>query len=152
MKASINSVHSGSQARGILRGQDGFTLIEILISTLVLVAAIVTIYIGVVYAEQQLLNNYRDRVASLLASGELEMQNFYFKRSNGFRMHSGKDVVIDVLPRNKVLNGRLSIDRKRDTEFSGGSLLEYQYLLVTVKWIDPKSGKERYVTMREDYY
>lgn len=136
----------------MLRNENGFTLIEVLISTLVLVASIVTIYIGIVYAERQVLNNYRDRVATLLASGELELQNYHYNRSNSFRLHSGKDVVIDNLPKNKVLYGRLTIELKRDTEFSGGTLLSYSYLLVKVAWLDPATRTERYITLREDYY
>ena len=127
-------------------------MIEALISTFVLVMVIVTIYTGVVYAEKQVLNNYRDRVASLLASGELELQQYYHRTSNNFRLHSGKDVLIDNLPRNRVLTGRLTIELKRDTEFASGSLYEFRYLVVTVRWMDPGTQTERSITMREDYY
>jgi len=152
MIASNNSVRSGSQVFGTLGSQDGFTLIEVIISVVILAMVIVTIYIGIIYAETQILNNYRDRVATLLASGELEMQQYYYSKVNGFRMHSGKDVVIDKLPKNKVLMGRLTIELKKDTEFAGGQLYDFRYLLVTVRWKDPGTKKERFITMREDYY
>lgn len=152
MIASNNSVRSGSQVFGTLGSQDGFTLIEVIISVVILAMVIVTIYIGIIYAETQILNNYRDRVATLLASGELEMQQYYYSKVNGFRMHSGKDVVIDKLPKNKVLMGRLTIELKKDTEFAGGQLYDFRYLLVTVSWKDPGNKKERFITMREDYY
>ncbi len=137
---------------GTLGSQDGFTLIEVIISVVILAMVIVTIYIGIIYAETQILNNYRDRVATLLASGELEMQQYYYSKVNGFRLHSGKDVVIDKLPKNKVLMGRLTIELKKDTEFAGGQLYDFRYLLVTVRWKDPGTKKERFITMREDYY
>lgn len=137
---------------GTLGSQDGFTLIEVIISVVILAMVIVTIYIGIIYAETQILNNYRDRVATLLASGELELQQYYYSKVNGFRMHSGKDVVIDKLPKNKVLMGRLTIELKKDTEFAGGQLYDFRYLLVTVRWKDPGTKKERFITMREDYY
>jgi prepilin-type N-terminal cleavage/methylation domain-containing protein len=152
MIASNNSVRSGSQVFGTLGSQDGFTLIEVIISVVILAMVIVTIYIGIIYAETQILNNYRDRVATLLASGELELQQYYYSKVNGFRMHSGKDVVIDKLPKNKVLMGRLTIELKKDTEFAGGQLYDFRYLLVTVRWKDPGTKKERFITMREDYY
>lgn len=126
---------------GTLGSQDGFTLIEVIISVVILAMVIVTIYIGIIYAETQILNNYRDRVATLLASGELEMQQYYYSKVNGFRMHSGKDVVIDKLPKNKVLMGRLTIELKKDTEFAGGQLYDFRYLLVTVRWKDPGDRK-----------
>jgi prepilin-type N-terminal cleavage/methylation domain-containing protein len=152
MIARNNSVRSGSQVFGTLGSQDGFTLIEVIISVVILAMVIVTIYIGIIYAETQILNNYRDRVATLLASGELEMQQYYYSKVNGFRLHSGKDVVIDKLPKNKVLMGRLTIELKKDTEFAGGQLYDFRYLLVTVRWKDPGTKKERFITMREDYY
>lgn len=152
MIARNNSVRSGSQVFGTLGSQDGFTLIEVIISVVILAMVIVTIYIGIIYAETQILNNYRDRVATLLASGELEMQQYYYSKVNGFRLHSGKDVVIDKLPRNRTLMGRLTVELKKDTEFAGGQLYDFRYLLVTVRWKDPGTKKERFITMREDYY
>ena len=152
MIASNNSVRSGSQRLDNLRSQGGFTLIEVLVSVVILAAVIVTIYIGIIYAEKTILNKYRDRVATLLASGELELQHYYYAKLNGFRLHSGKNVVIDKLPRNKTLMGRMTIELKEDTDVAGGQLFEMKYLIVTVRWTDPGTRKVRFITLREDYY
>ncbi len=146
------SASSGSQLSGIVRSQKGFTLIEALLTTLVIVGIIVTIYTGIMYAENQVTQNYRGRVATLLASGELEMQHFYYVQTKNFRPFSGKDVVIDYLGKGKALPGRMTMDISRGSELAGGRLLNFNYLVVTVSWVDPQSKKVRSISVREDYY
>jgi len=156
MDNSVNersfSAHSGSQLFATLKSQKGMTLIEVMVTTLILVAVVVAIYIGVMYAENQITQNYRDRVATLLASGELEMQHYYYSTSQTFRTFNRKDVVIDRLPRNKFLTGNLSVAVKNDTEYAAGRVYDLKYLTAKVSWVDPKTKKERFITLREDYY
>ncbi|MDZ4121994.1 MAG: hypothetical protein U1C33_06205, partial [Candidatus Cloacimonadaceae bacterium] len=52
-----------------LQNEKGVTLLEVMVTSIVIVATILSIYIGVVYAEKQVLRNYHDRVATLKASG-----------------------------------------------------------------------------------
>ncbi len=148
----IYSALSGSQLSATLKSEKGITLIEALVTVAILVGVVVTIYIGVIYAENQIMQNYRDRVATLLASGELEMQHYYYSTSQTFRPFTRKDVIIDYLPRNKVLMGNLSISIKKDTEYAAGQVYNMAYLIAKVSWIDPKTRKERFITLREDYY
>ena len=55
----------------ILRQARGFTLIEALVLVVVLVILITSLYIGIIYAEKTLANNYRDRVVMQLLAGHL---------------------------------------------------------------------------------
>lgn len=146
------SAPSGSHLSGILRSQNGFTLIEALVTAVVIVGIILAIYTGIIYAENQVTQNYRDRVATLLASGELEMQHFYYVQTKTFRPFNGKDVVVDYLGKNKALTGKMNMDIKRGSELAGGRLLNFNYLVVSVSWVDPKTKKVRSISVREDYY
>ena len=155
MDKTINQRHfsaSGSQLNGILKSQNGFTLIEALITAAVIVGIIVAIYTGIMYAENQILQNYRDRVATLLASGELEMQHYYYVQTKSFRPFTNKDVVIDFLGKNKALMGKMNMEILRGSELASGRLLTFNYLVVKVSWVDPKTKKSRYISVREDYY
>jgi len=153
MKSNTNSVHSGSHMFAPLLSDKGFTLVEVLVSTLVLVVSIITIYIGIVYAESQVTNNYRDRVASLLASGELELQHYYFVNRGGFNLHHGTDVLIQDLPRNRRLMGRMTVDTRQENDNNvAGVALKITVLEVKVEWRDPNTNKLRFIKMREDYY
>ena len=80
-----NKANSG--AFELLRAQGGFTLVEALVLTLVIVVLVVSVYIGVVFAEKQLLVNYRDRVATLLVAGELEMEYYRSSRRRPTSSH-----------------------------------------------------------------
>jgi hypothetical protein len=53
--------------RGILASQGGYTLIAVIVEATVLLVSFLGLYIGIVYAEAQLIQNYRTRVATLLA-------------------------------------------------------------------------------------
>lgn len=138
---------------GLVRSEHGFTLVEVLVSTLVLVVSIITIYIGIVYAESQVTNNYRDRVASLLASGELELQHYYFVKRGGFNLHNGADVLIQELPRNRRLMGRMTVSTREENDNNvAGVALKITVLEVKVQWRDPQTDELHFIKMREDYY
>lgn len=130
----------------------GLTLIEALVLVLVIVILVISIYIGVVFAEKQLVTNYRDRVATLLVTGELEMEYYRRTRNQPFLLHNGTEFVIDELGKNKVLTGRMTIELRRGQESSNEQLLDFVYLVATLTWRDPFTKEQRYIRMREDYF
>lgn len=139
-------------ALDLLHRQSGITLLEALVLMLVIVILVVSVYIGIVYAEKQLLTNYRDRVATLLVAGELEMEYYRHSRNQPFELQVNRQYVLDQLDRDHVLNAYMTIERKSAQESSNQQLLNFQYLEATLKWIDPANNKERYIKMREDYF
>lgn len=141
-----------SRPQDCVRNQQGFTLIEALVLTAVIVILVVSVYIGVVYAEKTLVTNYRDRVASLLIAGELEMEYYRYSRSRPFLLQQGTEYLIDEMDKGKTLKGRMYVDLKRGKETSNERLLDYVYLEATLVWKDPLTKKDRYVRMREDYF
>lgn len=136
----------------LLRKQSGMTLIESLVLMLVVVILIVSVYIGVVFAEKQLLINYRDRVATLLVSGELDMEYYRHSRSKPFELQTNRTYVLDDLDGAKKLKGLMTIKMTRAQESSNEKQLDYIYLEATLKWVDTISNKERFIRMREDYF
>lgn len=143
---------ANSKAFELLRSQGGFTLMEALVLTLVIVILVVSIYIGVVYAEKQLLINYRDRVATLLVTGELEMEYYRSSRKRPFELQQGREYVLDEVGKSGTLKGRMTIELKHGIESSNEQVINFQYLEATLRWMDTTTKKERYIRMREDYF
>ena len=65
----------------ILQSDGGFTLISVLMEGLIIAVAFIGLYIGILYAEATLVENYHNRVAILHASGELDYQMLYIERT-----------------------------------------------------------------------
>ncbi len=134
------------------------TLLEVLVTSLIIVFTLMSIYIGVVYAEKTVLQNYRDRAATLLASGELEQIYYNFSTMyNGnpalIPNRYSKDVVIDLLPKNKKLTGRLLMEKTFQNEFVSGSMIRAYVVNITIEWKEPTSSMaKRSIVLREDYY
>lgn len=141
----------------LLSNERGVTLLEILVTTIVLAVLVLTVYIGIQYAEKQSVQNYRNRVASLMVSGELERQYFINKFNarqdqNRFEIYGNREVVLDYVGRNQPLIAKQSVGRQMGTEFNGAQQYQFNYITARVEWIDPFSGKTHYIQMREDYY
>jgi prepilin-type N-terminal cleavage/methylation domain-containing protein len=141
----------------LLSNERGVTLLEILVTTIVLSVLVLTIYIGIEYAEKQSIQNYRNRAASLIVSGELERQYFINKFNarqdqNRFQVFNNREVVLDYIGRNQPLLAKHSVRRQSGTEFNGAQQYEFNYITSRVEWIDPFSGKTHFIQMREDYY
>lgn len=141
----------------LLNNERGVTLLEILVTTMVLAVLVLTIYIGIQYAEKSSTQNYRNRAASLLASGELERQYFINKFNargdqNRFEVFSGREVVLDYIKKGEPLLAKLSLSRNTGTEFNGAQQYEFNYLIARVEWEDPSTGKVHFIQMREDFY
>lgn len=149
---STNHSMPGKGPLGILKNPGGLTLIELIVLMAVMVVLFLSVYIGVVYAEKTLLNNYRDRVATLLISGELEMEYYRHSRSRPFALQQGTEYVIDELARGRQLKGRMYVNLTRGTESSNERLLNFVSLTGTLVWKDPDTKKDRYIRMKEDYF
>jgi len=135
-----------------LNNQNGITLIDVMATTAIMAFALISIYMGIMYAEKQMQRNYHDRVATLAASGELEWQFYYKESYKTFDLFSGRAVVLDNLARGRTLNGSLSV-RKSDTyESPFGVNVPFQVLEATVAWQEPGDKTTRSVVVREDFY
>ena len=148
---SRNSAHSFSATK-LLQEQKGMTLLEVLAVMVIIVVMVLAIYIGIVYAEKQLLINYRDRVATLLVTGELEMEYYRHVHDKPFELQVNREYIIDDRDPNHILVGYMTIEQKTAQESSNEQLLNYIYLEATLRWIDPDTKKERFSRMREDYF
>ena len=140
-----------SQVLGLLKAQRGTSLVEVLVLTLVLVVLITTIYMGTIYADKQIRQNYRHRVATLIATGELERQYVIYIKKNKVLPFTGQDVIIDNTSE-VVLKGKLTIKSDRNVEYALTKQYPYTTVTAEVSWIDPSSLKNHKVVVREDFY
>ncbi len=143
---------AGRGAFALLRGQSGITLIETLVLMLVIVILVISVYIGIIYAERQLLANYRYRAATLLVVGELEMEYYRHSRSKPFELQLGREYVLDDRDPEYILRGNMTVEVKSGLESSNEQLLNFKYLEATLSWKDPLNEETRYIRMREDYF
>lgn len=141
----------------LLNNERGVTLLEVLVTVAVLSVLVITVYIGIQFAEKQSAVNYRLRAATLLATGELDIQYFinkYHSNQNDleFRPFGGREVVIDVLKNGQPLMGLQSVSTYRTYEVNGAQRYPYTTLTCKVEWNDPSTHKAQYVQMREDFF
>ncbi|HOA28775.1 MAG: prepilin-type N-terminal cleavage/methylation domain-containing protein [Candidatus Cloacimonetes bacterium] len=141
----------------LLTNERGVTLLELLVTAVILVVLILTVYIGIVFADRMSVRNYRDRVATLLVSGELDCQYFINKFNNYgsqdyFKTFKSRDVVIDHIKKKDLLMGKLSVTAVPEIEYNGLQQYKFVKLIARVEWQDPYDRKLKYVQMREDYY
>ena len=141
----------------LLNNERGVTLLELLVTAVILVVLIITVYIGIMFADRMSVRNYRDRVATLLVSGELDCQYFINKYNNYgdqdyFRLFKSREVVIDHIKKKDLLMGSLSVSAVPEIEYNGLQQYKFVKLVVRVEWQDPLDRKLKFVQMREDYY
>jgi len=149
--------HDSRKGGSLLRNignERGMTLLEVLVTMTIIVVTILSIYIGVVYAEKQVLRNYRDRVASLYATGELDYQYSLYNanKSLGDLRPITKTVTLDYLPKNKVLSADVNVDVIPMAEAYNSLVLNYMRVKVTVKWYEAGDDRVRSIVMVEDFY
>ncbi len=140
-----------SQVIGLLHGERGVSLIEALLVAFVLAIMIVTIYIGAVYAEKQVRQNYRHRVATLIASGEVEKHYVSYLKNGFMPVTNSYDVVMDDTEDSKI-NARVSITKGQAVEYNVAKQYPYTYVSAEVRWLDPDTQKVHTVKVREDFY
>jgi hypothetical protein len=140
------------QAGRIMNNEKGFTLIDVVISAVIIVASFSALYIAIVYCQKQLVRNSHDRTASLLASGELEWQYYMFNAQKHFDAYVSKPVIIDTYPNGNYLSGSMVFSKPSlvgDTAL--GQQLYEQPIIITVQWLEPGDRGLRTVAIREDF-
>ena len=135
-----------------LKNQQGITLLETMATVAIMAFALVSIYMGILYAEKQMQRNYHDRVATLAASGEVEWQFYYYKNYKTFDLFSNRKVVLDNLARGKTLNGSLSVSIVETDESPFGVNVPFTILEAKVTWQEPGDKTTRSIVVREDFY
>lgn len=141
----------------LLRNERGITLIEVLVSAVIMVVLITSIYIGIQYANRQAVQNYRHRAATLIAAGELERQYFYYKHHTiqstpQFDMFQNKIVDLVPLDERKTLQATQNLSLNMITVVEHGTAYDIFELRSIVEWNDPVSGKPQRVVLHEDFY
>ncbi|MBI9030605.1 hypothetical protein JEZ13_01185 [bacterium] len=138
----------------------GFTIIELILSSLIVLIAIVGLFVGVQFTEKQVFKNQRIRKAVLLSSGILEYQNFVQQKYSTFQ-YNGDDVPFYKSGRDfyKLDNGR---NLKIYFDTSIPNPVEYNFntetyrrtrITVQASWNEPSKNNERQIVkMVEDYY
>jgi len=141
----------------LLSNERGVTLLEVLVTAVVLALLVLSVYIGIVFAERMAVRNYRDRAATLIATGELERQ-YFINRYNAmgdqdyFKLFSNREVVIDRIGKRDLLMGSLTVSRYSGVEYSDSQRYSFNYLIARVEWRDPYNDEITYIQLREDYY
>ena len=151
----------------------GITLVEVIVMTIIVSIAMVGLHISILYAETQMVRNYHERKAYLLASGQLELCQQRMNNQNrdnsvrylwGSATTTGTQTWIDSEVY-IVNNGENRIIPTVTVKYSVGSPVDVvnntnlQYIKVeaNVTWTDPtyKVGtaeRTKTIKMREDFY
>jgi len=135
-----------------IKNERGTTLMETLASTIILSFAVISLYIGILYADKQVQRNYHDRVAILHASGELDWQMYCKKNTKKFDLFQNRSVVIDKLYKGRLLKGLMSTSLVDNFESQSGFVVPYSVLEISVRWVEPGDNEERKYVVREDFY
>lgn len=138
--------------RAILHNERGMTLIEVMATAIIVSVAMISLYMGIIYADKQVQRNYHDRVATLAASGEIEWQMYYKKNYKVFDTFTNRTVVLDRMERGRTLNGVMSSRVVDALESPFGSAIPYSILEVSVTWTEPGDNRTRKIVIREDFY
>ena len=146
-----NKTKKANGVFSLLSSQGGYSLAEVLVVAIVMAVMIITIYIGIMYADKQVTKNYRHRVATLMLTGELEKQYTLYMKEGIFSPFTNMPVIIEQTDEVTV-NGTISISVGKDRENYMSGNYDFTYLIGEIRWIDPATEKEHYVRLREDFY
>ena len=135
-----------------MASQGGYSLIAVIVEATVLLVSFLGLYIGILYAEAQLIQNYHTRVATLLAAGELDWQMRSLHVRNEPDMFLSRNVVIEEYADGTSLKGVMTMDATVDEDQSMGDSMIYTAVEVKIRWTEPADNKIRSIVMREDYY
>ncbi len=135
-----------------MNNEKGFTLLDVVISAVIIAASFAALYIAIVYCQKTLVRNSHDRIASLLASGELEWQFYQFTALKDFDSFVTKPVVIDTYPNGDQLTGTMIFGKPAlEADNALGQLMYHQPIIITVEWMEPGDRRIRSVALREDF-
>lgn len=143
----------------LLKDERGVTLIEVLITALVLVVLVLAVYIGIMYAEKQATLNHQYRAATNIATGELDKQ-YFFNRYNADQSNqvllpfSNRPVVIMNMDDDgdETLNGNLTVMVTDMVERIGENGYPFKRVVAKVEWQYPTRKDKHTVVMEEDHY
>ncbi|MCB5230537.1 MAG: prepilin-type N-terminal cleavage/methylation domain-containing protein [Candidatus Cloacimonas sp.] len=144
--------------RKALQNDRGLTLIEVLVALIVIVFSLIALYTSLVYAESQLNRNYNERVATLLASGELDRQYYLFKTNGEFSLYENREVVINAYDETTdmtPLTGHMTVSKSSKFDLVSGGSFNYQTLKIKITWKEPSFGDtfiDRELVVQEDFY
>lgn len=141
----------------------GFTIIELLTVLVIVSFAIIALFVGIKFTENQVFKNGRSRKAILLASARLEFHYFYWKKTGEFldSFNNADDIPIyggtfqfdsPSYGNNIDINFDTSIDRDYEYQSLGNNYLR---TTVTVKgsWKEPsRDNKIQTLNLIEVYY
>lgn len=139
-----------------LSSEKGIGLIEIIAGFVIIFISLVGIYIGIVYAESRLQINYHERVAALVASGELDWQYAHFYSRKRLDYKYPMEVVIQENEEYDDLMGTVYMSAKQNSEYELGAELRYWDVEIVVVWEEPNiytdEPEERTLTVKEQFY
>jgi len=136
----------------VLNNARGVTLLETLATAAILAFAMISIYTGIIYADKQIQRNYHDRLATLIASGEMDWQYYNLYAYKDFAIVPARTVVLDNLARGRSLYAQVSVSKTETFESPFGLYVPYKILEVAVKWTEPGDKTQRKIVVREDFY
>ncbi|HNW99913.1 MAG TPA: hypothetical protein PLE74_00250 [Candidatus Cloacimonadota bacterium] len=135
-----------------MNNEKGFTLLDVILSAVIVVASFAALYIAIVYSQKTLVRNSHDRVATLIASGELEWQYYMFNALKNFDEFNWMPVVIDTYPNGHQLIGKMLFSKPNiQSDNALGQLMYHQPIIITVQWTEPGDRRLRSVALREDF-
>ncbi|MCD4829548.1 MAG: hypothetical protein K8R90_09005 [Candidatus Cloacimonetes bacterium] len=138
--------------RGFLASQGGYTIIAVIVEATVLLVSFLGLYIGILYAEAQLVQNYHARVATLLAAGEVDWQMRFLKVRGRPDYFIDKEIIIEEYPELESLKGKMTMNVREETDMSTGEPIDFLIIEVKIRWLNPVDRKFRSIMVREDYF
>ena len=139
--------------QGLISNERGLTIVEVLISFIIIVIAVVGIYLGLLYAESQINRNYHDRVAALLASGECDWQYYFRVTFREFDPFVAREVELNRFPGTTYppLKGIMTMEIVDNRDLVFGRTVPFKTIKVSITWNEPLLG-ERVMVMQEDFF
>lgn len=137
----------------------GFTLVELLASSLIVLIAIAGLFVGIQFTENQVFKNYRTRKAMLLVSARLEYHNYFKQKYGGFKLNADDIPIYSQsyrlhslsYSRNIVISFRTTIDSLDYNVYD--NTYNRARVEVTGTWPEPsRNNKNHRVMLMEDYY
>jgi type II secretory pathway pseudopilin PulG len=137
----------------------GFTIIELLASSAIVLVAIIGLFVGIQFTENQIFKNYRTRKAILLVSARLEYNNYFRQRYIGFKANPDDIPIYSRSYRLQKLTANRGVDITFDTSIDSLSYSINQNVYKKVRisvvgeWREPtRNNKKHHVMLMEDYY
>ncbi|PID28706.1 MAG: hypothetical protein CSB55_04020 [Candidatus Cloacimonadota bacterium] len=134
----------------MLKNKSGFTLIEVLISVLIIGIAITGVYIGMIYAESSARIAYHNRSATLQASGWLDRIVYESNYLTLMQLQAKYGLYTEDIKLSEDVTGRISFDMRIINDMSTGFAIDVLVVKVNVLWEeDANDNKRMRITLME---